>query len=149
MTSNISLDTTNTYISQIEDGTSCVTSDFDTTTCSAKDTDTSITAYLSRPVFDSPLIHTNLDFYHDFDIASGVALSAPSGTASLTQPVFHPTTLSFDYPEHTITLSSTDSELDHDYIDHCTAYSHLTQASSSQQQALDESISCLTAASFT
>jgi len=91
-------------------------------------TDTSSTAYLSRPVFHSPLIHTNLDFYHDFDIASRVALSAPFGIASLLQSVFHPTTLSSDYPEHIITLSSNDSELERDYIAHCTAYSHLTQA---------------------
>jgi hypothetical protein len=91
-------------------------------------TDTSSTAYLSRPVFHSPLIHTNLDFYHDFDIASRVALSAPFGIASLLQSVFHPTTLSSYYPEHIITLSSNDSELERDYIAHCTAYSHLTQA---------------------
>jgi hypothetical protein len=56
-----------------------------------------------------------------------VALSAPFGIASLLKSVFHPTTLSSDYPEHIITLSSNDSELERDYIAHCIAYFHLTK----------------------
>jgi hypothetical protein len=102
MNSNISLDTTHTYIRQIEDGTSSVASDFDDTTCSTDDTDTS---------------------------TSGVALPVTFGTASLVQPALNIDILSFAYSEQTTTLTSNDPELNYDYIDHGTECSQLTQAS--------------------
>jgi hypothetical protein len=115
-----SLDTTHTYIHQIEDGTSSITSDFDDTTCSTNDTDTS---------------------------TSGVASPVTFGTASLVQPVLNVDILSSAYIEQTTTLTSNDPELNYDYIDHGTECSQLTQASS-QQHVSNENRSCLTAASF-